>query len=83
MMGDPGKTMLKLAEDLDRKAALRSIEVLKLAVDRLVEEGAKASHAYADRIEELKAEVQTWKQRYEAERQRNSCLGWTLERLEG
>ena len=56
--------------------AMQSIKDMHSSITDLAKE-------YAERTKELEKEVQIWKQRYEAERQRNSCLSWTLERLEG
>ncbi len=56
--------------------AMQSIKDMHSSMTDLAKE-------YGRQIDELKVEVQAWKQRYEAERQKNSCLSWTIERLEG
>ena len=67
MMSDPEKVMFELARDLDKKDAIRAVELLKTALKDLVRDRDELDRVYKERIEQLEAEVESWKNSYERE----------------
>jgi molecular chaperone GrpE (heat shock protein) len=66
-------------EDLERREAMGSIDDLRAAVDDLTAEGEETRLAYAEQVEELEAEVESWKNSYEREKKEKDELAVRFE----